>query len=152
MLRRHFLGGLVPMLSVRTETSQQPLRALEPLVGPVIDRVASDDEFRRAFIELAHRRLGTSGFSEAISELLDDAQRVVGPSVTGPVIDRIADDVEFRKEFVNYARERLGPAKFNAMLYSLMLDAKPELRGRPLLLRMMWRVISGSRRRLFGRC
>ncbi len=61
----------------------------------------------------------------------------------GPVIDRIADNAEFRKDFVDYARQRLGLAKFNLMLYQLILDAKPKIRSRPLVLRMMRRVIWG---------
>jgi hypothetical protein len=62
----------------------------------------------------------------------------------GPVIDRISEDAEFRREFVDYARERLGLAKFNLMLYRLIQDAKPQVRSRPLVLRMMQRVIWGS--------
>jgi len=67
-----------------------------------------------------------------------------------PVIERIADDDEFRKDFVDFAREHLGMSRFNRTLYNLMLDAKPEVRCRPMVLRMMERIIWGApaRRRI----
>lgn len=151
MLRRHFLAGLAPMLTGRTATSQQPLGALAPIMGPMIDRAADDEQFRRAFVEFSHQRLGTLRFTEMISNMMDDAEREIGPSVMGPIIDRIAADDEFRQNFIDYARVRLGTHGFHTTLYKLMLDARPELRGRPLVLRMMWRLISGGGR-LLRRC
>jgi len=62
----------------------------------------------------------------------------------GPIIDRMSDDTEFRKNFVDYAEERLGLAKFNLLLYHLIEDAKPAVRDRPLVQRMIRRVIWGS--------
>ena len=49
---------------------------------------------------------------------------------------------------VDYARERLGLAKFNLLLYHLIEDAKPAVRSRPLVLRMIRRIIWESEGRL----
>ena len=154
MLRRHFLAGFGPLLTGRTVTSQQPLGALETLIGPVLERAASDAEFRVAFVEFAHRRLGTERFDTLISGLMNDAEREVGTKVMGPIIDRIAADDAFRNRFVKYAQQRLGAHGFHTMLYKLMLDARPELRGRPIVLRAMWSLISGGGRwcRSLARC
>jgi hypothetical protein len=120
-------------------------------MGPMIERAADDEQFRKAFVDFSHERLGTLRFTEMISNMMDDAEQAIGPSVMGPIIDRIAADDAYRNTFVKYAQQRLGAHGFHTMLYKLMLDARPDLRGRPLVLRMMWKLISGGGR-LLRRC
>lgn len=93
---------------------------------------------------MLRRQFMTKAPSQLLSLTKSSTNRSLPLQFVGPVIDRIADDVEFRKDFVDYARERLGLAKFNLMLYQLILDAKPQVRSQPLVLRMMRRVIWGS--------
>ena len=73
MLRRAFLtttpSQLVSLLS-NSSTAAQPLT----FMGPVIDRIAEDAEFRHEFVDYARERLGMAKFNEMLFDLIQDAK------------------------------------------------------------------------------
>lgn len=84
---------------------------------------------RRAFLAAAPFSLfGSGSFSESAKKV---------EPILGPFVDRLTTDDGFRAEFVEYVEDRLGTPKFKKLLFDLLLDAVPELRSRPMMMRTL---------------
>ena len=73
MLRRQFMTKTPSQLLSLTKSSTNSSQPLQ-FVGPVIDRIADDAEFRKDFVDYARQRLGLAKFNLMLYQLIQDAK------------------------------------------------------------------------------
>ncbi len=73
MLRRLFMTTAPSQLLSLTKSSTNNSQPMQ-FVGPVIDRIADDAEFRQDFVDYARERLGLAKFNLMLYNLILDAK------------------------------------------------------------------------------
>ena len=73
MLRRQFMTTAHSQLLSLTKSSTNNSQPMQ-FVGPVIDRISDDAEFRQDFVDYARERLGLAKFNLMLYNLILDAK------------------------------------------------------------------------------
>ena len=73
MDRRQFLAGTAPFALLGGSSSSASSGSMELFMGPIIDRLAEDDHFRKRYLEYARERLGEARFKEVLYNMMLDA-------------------------------------------------------------------------------
>ena len=73
MDRRQFLAGAAPFALFGGSSSAVSSGSMELFMGPIIDRLAEDDKFRKRYLDYARERLGETRFKEVMYKMMLDA-------------------------------------------------------------------------------
>ena len=73
MDRRQFLAGAAPFALFGGANSTVSVGSMDHFMGPVIDRLAEDDKFRKHYLDYARERLGTTRFNGLLYKMILDA-------------------------------------------------------------------------------